>query len=462
MKKILWALVAVVLIVVVIVISQPLFSKNDMQEYVQDLNYTESLDYVSNPDQGFYRTSYVSFTPDGASKALSYMENVNLYHLRMDISEFSGVVNGEGDKLLTEPALTELKSVLEYYKQREKSVIVRFSYDKNFNGNSNFEPETSIILEHVEQICSVLDEYEITITAIEAGMVGPWGEMHTSTSANSQVISAIIDKFLTNTTNIPILVRTPKMIYDYLGITIEDLDDYVIDKTSNAYRLGIFNDGYLGSSTDLGTYSDREQETTWLSNQTGHLPFGGEVTSPTSTLHDIDNCTEEMRKLNLSYLNYEWNYNIVQNKWQNTFYSETSGDEENYYGQTAYTYIQNRLGYRLVLRNSVFYYNDDFKQINIKLTLENVGFGNFNRTKTMKIIFISETGDVSKFKVGEFSGQENIEINLPLSLSKQNYDVYIMFSTEENGEDIYSVALANSEIYNDEIKANYIGKIVTQ
>ena len=276
------------------------------QKYVQQLNYTESTQKIDNPDQGFYRPVYVRMTEDGASYN-KYIVNANtqLYHLRIDISAFSSAVNGENDKLLTENALNGLKELLTFLKESDKNAVVRFAYDPSYNGSKDKEPDFEIILKHVEQFCSVLNSYESTVTAIEVGLIGPWGEMHSSSIANKEHFTPLIDAFLTNTVNIPVLVRTPKMIYDYLGITVQEASSYTIQQNNKAFRLGLFNDGYLGSANDLGTYSDRDKDVEFLSKQTAHLPFGGEVVIPDSTLHDIDVCLPEMYKIHLNYLNIE-------------------------------------------------------------------------------------------------------------------------------------------------------------
>jgi len=198
------------------------------------------------------------------------------------------------------------------------------------------------MLEHIRQLSEVYEKYPDVITAIEVGMVGPWGEMHTSEKANAETINALTDAFLENTTQIPVLVRTPKMIYNYLGITLEETAAYQIKPADKAYRLGLFNDGYLGSNSDLGTYTDRNKEVNWLSLQTDHLPFGGEVVVPDSSLHDIENCLPEMFLMNLSYLNEEWNDAVIK-KWKETTYSEAAGEDSLYYGKTAFNYIVNHL-----------------------------------------------------------------------------------------------------------------------
>ena len=288
-----------------------------LKSYVQNINTEESLQRISNPDQGFYHPIYVTAEENGVNyEKWIVNDSTQLYHLRIDISAFSKAVNGDVDKLLTNEVLSGIEELLGYLKQQNKSAIIRFAYDPGFSGKANKEAGLDIIIEHIGQVCPILNKFETTITAVEVGLIGPWGEMHTSTIANKEYINPIIDMFLDKTNNLPILVRMPNMIYNYLGITLNDIGKYKIDNTSKAYWLGVYDDGYLGSSSDLGTYKEREKEIKFLSQQTSHLPFGGEVVVPDSPLHDIENCLPEMAQIHLNYLNVKWNDSVI-NKWKN-------------------------------------------------------------------------------------------------------------------------------------------------
>lgn len=430
-------------------------------DYIQEIDYSESTNYILNPDQGFYRTSSINLGPNAIKSVLAYDEDFQLYHLRIDISGYSKIVNKKQDLDLTREALDELDKDLKFYLDRGKNVIVRFSYDQGFSGNANFEPSIGTMVNHIKQASLVLNKYLSVITAIEVGMVGPWGEMHTSNAANPTTINRLIDAFLDNTNEVPILVRTPQMIYNYFGITINDLSNYRIDENHKAYRLGMFNDGYLGSETDLGTYNKREIETTWLSQQTNHLPYGGEVTIPSSSLHNIERCLPEMFKLHLSYLNYEWNNDVVQNKWCKTYYSKSCGDDALYYGMTAFDYIRNHFGYRFVLTNSTFSVSPSKLKITLELT--NVGFGNLWREKNITVILNNDKSTIFINGLGTFLGEETINTILDISnIESGNYDVYLALNTKLEDNYIYPIYFANSNIIDYNLKANYIGTFQKQ
>ncbi len=453
-------LTAIILSVFVIAAGFAACGKTDAGEKrVQDLNYEESTEEISNPDQGFYRPLYVKINENGATYNKGVINSqTQLYHLRCDISAFSAEVNNVADKPVTDEALEGLDALLFYLKENDKNAIVRFAYDPGYNGSADKEPSLDVMLGHVGSICSVLNRYVNTVTAIETGLIGPWGEMHTSAAANPAHITPLVDAFLTDVSEIPVLVRTPKMIYDYLGVTDDKVEEITISPDEKAYRLGLYNDGYLGSESDLGTYRNRERDINFLSAQNAHLPFGGEVTVPDSPLHNIETCLPEMNKIHLSYLNAEWDNRVID-KWKNSYYTEECGSDKKYYGKTAFTYIQNRLGYRFVLKNSVFTYSDSSEKLNVRLTLQNAGFGNLNRNKRAKLIFTDGTGAAAFVAdIGEIAVKDELEFNVEHGLESGKYDVYLRIYGEElQNAPLYCVKFANDGLWNAELKANKIG-----
>ena len=432
---------------------------NAGEKHVQDLNYEESIEEISNPDQGFYRPVYVKINENGAMYNKDVINSqTQLYHLRCDISAFSAAANNVADKPLTDNALKGLDALLSCLKENDKNAIVRFAYDPGYNGSADKEPALDVMLGHVESVCSVLNRYVYTVTAIETGLIGPWGEMHTSAAANPAHITPLINAFLTAASEIPVLVRTPEMIYNYINVSEDKVEEISISPDEKAYRLGLYNDGYLGSESDLGTYSNRERDINFLSVQNAHLPFGGEVTVPDSPLHNIEACLPEMNKIHLSYLNTEWDNRVIE-KWKKTFYTEACGLEKQYYNKTAFTYIQNRMGYRFVLKNSVFTYSATSEKLNVRLKLQNLGFGNLNRNKRAKLIFTDSTGAVAFIAdYGEIAVKDELEFNVEHGLESGKYDVYLRIYGEElQSAPLYCVKFANDGLWNDELKANKIG-----
>ena len=95
-------------------------------------------------------------------------------------------------------------------------------------------------------------------------------------------------------------------------------------------RLGLFNDGMLGSESDLGTYGDtarrdatspsykgtRKEELAFQNNLCRYVPNGGEVIF-NNTLSDLETSVSALRTMHVSYLNAD-NDGRVMEKWRNT------------------------------------------------------------------------------------------------------------------------------------------------
>ena len=452
MKKINLMLINFILILILSSCNKISISFGNLKTYEQEIT-NEDTSYIDNPDQGFYSPVCIQVVDNFKDKDYVINDKTRLYHLRMDLSTFSSKYNNDIDKKLSDTDLENIDKMLAKYQTKEKNVIIRFAYDHNFEGKKDQEPSLSMMEEHIKQLSSILNKYENCITAIEAGMIGPWGEMHSSACANKETINAIIETYLKNVNNIPILVRTPKMIYNYLGITIDDISSYIIKEDSISYRLGLFNDGYLGSDSDLGTYTNRALETKWLANQTSHLPYGGEVVIPNSTLHDIDKCLPEMKLMHLSYLNQAWNDEVIK-KWKNTGYDKSCGNDKNFYGVSAYDYINAHLGYRFILNKSTLSYNDT-SDIHINLEIENKGFGNLIRNKKIEVYVLYDDTTLEKYDTKLKTNKlEKLSFTIPNNEKKGK--IYLSI---KNDDETYPIKLANKNIYDENLKANLIGTI---
>ena len=117
--------------------------------YSQQMSYNsnsfkESTEHIRNPDQGFYRPLIVYIKPDSFYHQPNDPEQI--YHLRCDMSEFSGAVNSDRvDKKLTDYALNSIDEYLLEIKRENKNAIIRFTYDPDYAGNLDKEASMSMI-----------------------------------------------------------------------------------------------------------------------------------------------------------------------------------------------------------------------------------------------------------------------------------------------------------------------------
>lgn len=434
------------------------------------IDYNESLAELRNPDRGFYTPVKLMCTESGMDViAGNYLFQNNLIHLRISIGNFSGKVNHKKDLDFTPAMLSALDGNFSRLREYGVCAVVRFAYDNYFAGLSNQEPSMDQILRHIQQLAPILTKYPDVITALEVGMVGPWGEMHTSALAVQSTWNQLINAFLKATgPTTSILVRQPNFYYSWLGISLDELLTRDIKKNEAAYRVGLFNDGYLGSLSDLGTYRDRNKEIAWLSKQALHTPFGGEAVADAdgSGMNKLRSAAKEMFLTHTAYLNLYWNGTVIDD-WKHDVYTKSMGDCKPYYGETGFTFINNHLGYRFVLKSSQIPQQATAgKTVSLKGSIENVGFGNITKPKSVEILFTNSLKTYT-FKTGIDAMSWNTcrttpyttDITLPKEIKKGDYSVFMRVHTPSTISTNYCIQFANDEIWNDQLNANLIGHI---
>ncbi len=327
-----------------------------------------------------------------------------------------------------------------------------------------------MILTHISQLKNVFEKNKDVLTYVELGFFGPWGEMHSSKVSSTENVSKAIDVMLdTVPETIKIGVRTPNYYVKWLGIDRNNLSQNITEKGTSAYRVGLYNDGYLGSESDLGTFANREKEILWLEKQAMHTLYGGEVVANFASgtpLNTIEYMSKEAFRTHTTYLNSEWNDSVIK-KWKEETYN---GEDELYVGQTGYTYIANHLGYRFVLKKSEIVDKIEANEsLRIKLQIENVGFANLINDKKVTIVLgrddkffeLPTNLDATLWNSKEIS-DVNIEVQLPENIDLGKWNIYLRISqngdiTEDNN--YKCIQFANSNIWEEKIGANYIGYV---
>jgi hypothetical protein len=230
-----------------------------------------------------------------------------LLHLRAEISEFSSnawlsidTTGGKRDTVrgvsqdLTEDALNVLQTTFDNIRANNGFAIVRICYDPWYNGRSNVTPEHKWVMRHVEQLAPVLSKNTDVIVALEMGMHGAYGEMHSDTNITYDRIAEATNLMLRSTPpELKILTRTGNYSAKVLGFDNWGVDFHIDGdkfkeiakaKGDTMYRVGMFNDGYLGTQYDYGTWGAdcatsicREEGVAWLEKYGINTPYGGEA-----------------------------------------------------------------------------------------------------------------------------------------------------------------------------------------
>lgn len=436
--------------------------------------FSEYVGTVSNPGIGYTTTDWYHTK---LNETLVHDKQGDIVLFFVDLSPFSAGANTDGvDYDLDEQFFSSLRATFENCRNNGSTIAVRFRYDEN--GKDNPEPNSfEQVLNHISQIKQngVLEDYKDILMFVESGFVGKWGEQHggkyTSVDYKARILSAMLDCV---PAPVPVTVRTPDIFAKYVGIERGQLADYKVEEGSDAARVGLYNDGYMGSDSDLGTYANREIETQWLSNQTLTSYFGGEFSGNIDFAKEYDtylpeNCIPEMYKTHLSYING----NIFQLYKDYKFdkkYDVEGYDNSAYYGQTVFDFIRDHLGYRFVLKEATF--PKSVKQggnFTFDFSLVNNGFANPVKKQKCELIlekcgnFIKTDVDLDPTKW--YSGAnvtKSLNIKLPAFLEEGEWKVYLKSSLGVDGLDSFnfrSVRFANKDCWNETLGANYLGFI---
>ena len=84
-----------------------------------------------------------------------------------------------GEKL-SEENLNTMQVYFDELQKQGKKAVLRFAYERDFMGRAAVGPTGEQILEHLDQLKPFLEKNKDLILVVQAGMVGAWGEWHSS------------------------------------------------------------------------------------------------------------------------------------------------------------------------------------------------------------------------------------------------------------------------------------------
>ena len=315
-------------------------------------------------------------------------------------NEYKGKMPPEGcigglDRPLSADALAAVSNTLVNARANGAIMVIRFGYTSG--GEEGTEPsDFNMLVTHVRQLAPILGAFPDVVHAVECGMTGPWGEMHSNNYREPRHVRAIGDAWLASLSKeTALLVRYPKWILDYAG---KDVDEFLHEVGDGTYykvqpaqrRLGIFNDGYLGTEGDYGTW---RHDKMWMTREQGvkylearrNVPYGGELAhikedeAEAVPLFDLSryNIVQELYRTHLSYLrNINGKHHVLAARigrltLTHDYDFKGMPDLSEWYGVDLRRFMLAHMGYRFVVRGV------KFDRRSVSVDIENTGFGHF-------------------------------------------------------------------------------------
>lgn len=400
------------------------FQKETLKEYDKDLR---------NPGRGWYRIFSFDaedpFPEEDWKWSLSKREQLAM--LLVDIGQYS-------HRTITQSALDNIDAAFNFFKENEKELIIRFTYDREGEAQLNEPSDLKRIYEHMEQLAPLVNAHKDNIYCLQGLFVGNWGEMHGSEYANSRCFKKLWkhwDNLVSK--DVFMSVRTPEQWRLLSG-----------NNPNVKTRLGLFNDGMLGSETDLGTYKkdDINKELDFQHKLCFNVPNGGEVIGG-SKLSDADSAVKRFRHIHVSYLNSVYDDRALS-RWRIGKYN----------GMNAYDYIGMHLGYRFVITKVMYEYR---KGVSFTFDIKNTGFSRIYEPCQLVLVFIDSRKKRAELPIATdmtswFPGKKyriSIKLGDAINLEDDNqYTVYLKAYRKKDGRNIYFANEINRE-------AVFVGKL---
>lgn len=335
----------------------------------------------ANPERGFKVLTYFEHAPFGNRPtvgALNVLRKKSDITLHQHVYYLTDFISSD----VSQTYLDAFDANMQVLREAGCKCILRFAYKHSeAEDNKPWDATPEWSLRHLEQFKPYLQKNADVIFCFEAGFVGVWGEwwyttgypMAPTTKEQIEPRVRLLDAMLDA---IPdsrqVLVRTPQYkswYLDYYHLPFEPMDVTVAHTDFGPARIGAFNDCFISSSDDVGTYRNSADREFWAGD-TKYTIVGGEICA-NCAYTDALNAIAQMEKYHFTYCNDgEWHNN--QAKWKAQGYWET---------------ICERMGYRIVLDSATYEERLRKGMFSLNLTLHNEGFAAPQNPRDVELVF---------------------------------------------------------------------------
>ena len=440
---------------------------NSLTTLSQTITYTENSSIISNPERGLQK--YSSTSSDGVVNLLptftyNPLSQTTLTNWRTGTDKVTVVyryfILPSVD--LNTTYLTNMQTDFNRIRNAGLKTIIRFAYTNDCNtgcdtGTNPQQPTKAQILGHISQLSNVINTNKDVILSIQCGFIGTWGEWYytgssefghkgTVSSTQWQNRKQVVDSMLSNFhIDIPLQVRYANAKRQMYGSAIPT--------NFGQDRIGFYNDAFLNTYGDMGTYNVSSKLTNpigtsdynFIANTSKYLPMTGETNGLNAPRTDVVNAINEMNQLNFSVLNRDY---FTQN-WNNWI---ASG---------KYNEIVNNLGYRLVLVSSTLSGNE------LSLQVVNNGYSKVLFNKNTYLVLRNANGDIKRLTNIDIrtlnKGLNNVSVTIPSDIPDGSYSILLHIADKnlENKPE-YSIQFANNNIFESTTGYNNLNQTYTK
>jgi hypothetical protein len=460
-------------------------------EKIVSVTYTASTEDFANPDRGFYhysetRASSYSILSESLLKGYRTPKRASgaTYDVVSTLVFRYYVLDQFRDAPISETFLNNVRTDFANVKKAGVKMIPRFTYTTNANGGDCDEgficppygdASKAVVLNHIQQLKPIFEEYASLITCVQMGFIGTWGENYYTdffgdASSNGQgklldenwndrieVLQALLDAI---PDEVMVQVRYPQLkqriVYGITApVSSAALTAEEAFSGTDKSRIGFHNDCLLASSDDFGTYEDYGNSSSprngantvlrpYFAADSKYVVVGGETCSdgysPQNDCEPAGKAEKELRDMHYSFLNTDYN-NQVNNDWVDGGCMES---------------MKRNLGYRFVLKDGT-YDNTEANTLKVTINLENVGYASPFNYRPVQLVLGDTVNNVFHTLAFDtdvrewFSGEVNLEQDFDLSnIPAGTYALFL--AIPDNHDDLkdrheYAIRLANENTW---------------
>lgn len=428
--------------------------------------FAERAGNLKNPDRGLYHVKQFIITDELRGRdywkadidwfcqtAADADHTISL--VEIDLKNYR---NGR----ISDNGLADIGFILDVWRGSGRRIILRFVYDVD-GDSTTYEPDSiETILLHMEQLGPYLREYKDCIFTMQGLFTGAWGEMHTTRFGSASDMRRLAVKlFEVTDPNTFLSVRMPAQLR---AVTLDGSDGVL------SSRMGLYNDGMLGSETDLGTYLEsdcpvengdgrwhRDEELSYQDVTCASVPNGGQVVVD-NPYNDFGNAVRDMARMHVTYIDQYWQTSVLD-KWKGVVLPEEYGA---YAGKNGFDYITDHLGYRILVDDLDVAVKDSVSQTaTVSVGFRNTGFAPMYTKPTVMLTVTDGSGSVvgtyeMAHDLTSLTGQAHPEqvavatADVPMSvLADGSYGLYVQLQTLGGDSQPVPVRLANTQSYQD-------------
>ena len=412
--------------------------RNHWAVTTKESEFTESGRLLVNPNRGFYNLYGFVLTEEGTGYARQVAEK--MYNDPYELSLIQINLREYNEGPITETGLIRLEELFQALGAQEKQYIIRFLYDWNGKAEETEPKDVQVILGHMSQMEEILEKYKSMMFMFQGIFVGDCGEMHGSVHMETDSMELLMKQWLQVTPEEVFLgVRTPQQWRILTGIS----DAEKVGSDNLSCRLGLYNDGMMGTTLDTGTYGDlskteagatgkwiREEELDFQQELCKLVPNGGEVIID-NPVNDLENAIDTLATMHVTYLNRAYDQNVL-NKWA----EKTITEEGCFQGMDGLSYVERHLGYRLLIENSQLDYEFLRDSLKVTVNIKNVGFAPLYKEpeaylvmrhkETNAVTFYSLDSDIRSLYGGN-AAEKLLSLEQEFSLAGYGAGIYELF-----------------------------------